>query len=315
MSVHTESAFESAIEAHLLANGWVQGAASSYRRDVGLDTAMLFEFIEATQIMAWNRLVALHGNADQAQIKFAKRLAAEIDSRGTIDVLRRGVDDLGVKIRLAFFKPAHALTAELGVLYDANRLVVTRQVHHSESNPHDSIDILLLLNGLPISTVEVKNQVTGQSVEHAKAQYRKDRNPKDLLFDKRTVVHFAVDQDLVFLTTRLAGEATVFPAVQPGLRRCRSPRWQGQPANHERVPHRLPVEERLAAGQLAGSVAPVRARGEARRHEQEGGQARQDHLPPVPPVGLGAGPRCPRRDIRAGKELPGAAFCRVWQEQ
>ena len=129
MSVHTESAFESAIEAHLLANGWVQGAAASYRRDVGLDTAMLFAFIGATQFKAWNRLVALHGGADHAQDKFAKRLASEIDSRGTIDVLRRGVDDLGVKIRLAFFKPAHALTAELGVLYDANRLVVTRQVH------------------------------------------------------------------------------------------------------------------------------------------------------------------------------------------
>ena len=229
MSVHTESAFESAIEAHLLANGWVQGAAASYRRDVGLDTAMLFAFIGATQFKAWNRLVALHGGADHAQDKFAKRLASEIDSRGTIDVLRRGVDDLGVKIRLAFFKPAHALTAELGVLYDANRLVVTRQVHHSESNPHDSIDILLLLNGLPISTVEVKNQVTGQSVEHAKAQYRKDRNPKDLLFDKRTVVHFAVDQDLVFLTTRLAGEATAFLPFNQGSGGAGRPGGKGNP--------------------------------------------------------------------------------------
>jgi len=216
MSVHTESAFEAAIEAHLLSNGWAPGAASSYRREVGLDTAMLFEFIGATQMKAWNRLVALHGGPDQAQAKFAKRLAAEIDSRGTIDVLRRGVDDLGVKIRLAFFKPAHALTAELRSLYDANQLVVTRQVHHSESNPHDSIDIMLLVNGLPISTVEVKNQVTGQTVEHAKVQYRKDRNPKDLLFAKRTVVHFAVDQDLVFLTTRLAGDATAFLPFNEG---------------------------------------------------------------------------------------------------
>jgi len=216
MSVHTEGAFESAIEAHLLASGWVQGAASSYRREVGLDTAVLFEFIRATQEKAWHRLVGLHGGADQAQAKFAKRLASEVDSRGTIDVLRRGVDDLGVRVRLAFFKPAHALTAELGGLYDANRLVVTRQVHHSESNPRDSIDMMLSVNGLPISTVEVKNQVTGQTVEHAKVQYRKYRNPRDLLFAKRTVVHFAVDQDLVFLTTRLAGDATVFLPFNEG---------------------------------------------------------------------------------------------------
>jgi len=197
MSVHSESAFEAAVERHLLDHGWVQGVASSYRLDLGFDTAMLFEFIGATQIKAWDRLVALHGGADKAQVKFAKRLASEIGSRGMIDVLRRGVDDLGVRIRLAFFKPAHGLTPALQDLYAANRLVVTRQVHHSESNPHDSVDLMLSLNGLPIATVEVKNQVTGQSVEHAKAQYCKDRNPKDLLFARRSVVHFAVDQDLV----------------------------------------------------------------------------------------------------------------------
>jgi type I restriction enzyme, R subunit len=227
--VHTESAFESAIEDHLLASDWVSGSAAHYRRDLGLDTAVLFEFVGATQINAWNKLVVLHGGVDQAQQKFAKRLAEEIDSRGTIDVLRRGVEDVGVRIRLAFFKPAHALTADLGALYEANRLVVTRQVHHSESNPHDSIDMLLSLNGLPISTVEVKNQATEQTVEHAKAQYRKDRNPKDLLFDKRTVVHFAVDQDLVFLTTRLAGDATVFLPFNQGSGGPGRPGGKGNP--------------------------------------------------------------------------------------
>ncbi len=229
MSMHTEQAFESTVEQHLLDHGWVQGAASSYRRDLGLDTAMVFEFIGATQIKAWDRLVALHGGADNAQAKFAKRLASEIGSRGTIDVLRRGVNDLGVRIRLAFFKPAHGLTPALHDLYAANRLVVTRQVHHSESNPHDSVDMMLSLNGLPIATVEVKNQVTEQSVEHAKAQYRKDRNPKDLLFARRSVVHFAVDQDLVFLTTRLAGEATAFLPFNQGSGGAGHPGGKGNP--------------------------------------------------------------------------------------
>jgi type I restriction enzyme R subunit len=215
-SVQGEGAFESAIESHLLARGWVQGSASHYRRDLGLDTAVLFEFIGATQSKAWDRLVGLHGGAEQAQAKFAKRLAAEIDARGTIDVLRRGVEDMGVKIRMVFFKPAHALTPDLLALYDANRLVVSRQVHHSESNPKDSVDLLLLVNGLSVATAELKNQVTGQTVEHAKRQYRFDRNPKDLVFDRRTVVHFAVDQDLVFLTTRLEGEKTRFLPFNQG---------------------------------------------------------------------------------------------------
>jgi len=215
-SVHGEGAFESAIESHLLANGWVRGSASHYRRDLGLDTAVLFGFIGATQPKVWDRLVGVHGGVDQAQAKFAKRLAAEIDARGTVDVFRRGVEDLGVKIRLAFFKPAHALTPDLLSLYDANRLIVSRQVHHSESSPQDSLDLLLLVNGLPVATAELKNQVTGQTVEHAKRQYRFDRNRKDLVFDRRTVVHFAVDQDLVFLTTRLEGERTRFLPFNQG---------------------------------------------------------------------------------------------------
>jgi len=214
--VHGEGAFESAIEAHLLANGWMQGTASHYRRDFGLDTAVLFEFIGATQPNQWSRLIALHGGANEAQHKFGMRLAAEIDARGTMDVLRRGVEDLGVKIRLAFFRPAHRLSPELGTLYEANRLVVSRQVHHSEANPGDSLDLLLLLNGLPVATAELKNKVTGQTVEHAKRQYRVDRNPKDLIFDRRTIVHFAVDQDLVFLTTRLEGDQTYFLPFNEG---------------------------------------------------------------------------------------------------
>ncbi len=228
--VHGEGAFESAIEAHLLTNGWVQGTAWHFRRDLGLDTAVLFEFIGATQPKQWERLVGLHGgDPSQAQHKFSKRLAAEIDSRGTLDVLRRGVEDMGVKIRLAFFKPAHALTPDLFALYDANRLVVTRQVHHSESNPQDSLDLLLSVNGLPVSTAELKNQVTGQTVEHAKEQYRTDRNPKDLIFDRRTLVHFAVDQDLVFLTTRLEGDKTFFLPFNQGSGGPGRPGGKGNP--------------------------------------------------------------------------------------
>ena len=215
-AVHGEEAFEAAIAAHLVANGWVAGDPAGYRRDVGLDPAVLLGFVEETQPRQWARLVAVHGGEDRARDVFVRRVAAEVDVRGTVDVLRRVVEDSGVKFRLAFFRPGHALTPELTALYDANRLVVTRQMRHSESAPQDSVDLLLLVNGLPVATAELKNQVTGQTVEDAKRQYKDDRNPTDLIFARRTVVHFAVDQDEVFLTTRLAGAATDFLPFNEG---------------------------------------------------------------------------------------------------
>jgi type I restriction enzyme R subunit len=205
---HTESAFEATIEAHLLGHGWAQGSADSYRRDLGIDSYELLAFIHATQSENWERLIGLRGGQDKAQQMFNRRVADEIDRRGTIHVLRKGVEDMGIQFDLAYFAPAHRITPELWDLYDLNRLVVTRQVHHSESRPGDSVDVLLMLNGLPVATAELKNQITGQGVKQAQHQYEQDRNPNDLLFRARSLVHFAVDQDLVFMTTRLAREKT-----------------------------------------------------------------------------------------------------------
>ena len=106
-SQHIEARFEEAIESHLLSKGWKSGTPSNYRPSLGLDTAELYTFLGATQSKEWERLVGLHGGADVAQRKFAERLAKEIDVRGTVDVLRRGVVDLGVRIDLAYFRPAH----------------------------------------------------------------------------------------------------------------------------------------------------------------------------------------------------------------
>lgn len=214
MSVHSEAAFEAAIEAHLLANGWLKGDPTAYRRDLGLDTGQLFTFIGATQAKAWNKLVTFYGDADIAQQQFAKRVANQLSERGVIDVLRHGVKDKGQLIRLAQFKPAHGITESLQANYAANRLTVTRQVHHSESHPHDSLDLLLSLNGVPVATAELKNPLTGQGVEQAKKQYREARYPSDLIFAKRTVVHFAVDPDLVFLSTSVGPQAYFLPFNQ-----------------------------------------------------------------------------------------------------
>ncbi len=215
-SSHTELRFEEAIQSHLLAHGWMSGTARNFRPALGLDTAELFAFIGATQPKEWERLLGLHGGADASQRKFAERLAAEITQRGTVDVLRRGVVDLGVRINLAYFRPAHEITPDLLTLYAANRCTVTRQVHFSEHDSDKSLDLLLSVNGLPVATAELKNFLTNQDVHHAIRQYREDRKPTELLFSKRAVVHFAVDPDEVYLTTRLGGRGTRFLPFNQG---------------------------------------------------------------------------------------------------
>ena len=122
----------------------------------------------------------------------------------------------GVSFRLAFFAPANGLTKALWERYDANRLSVVRQLHHSESNPADSVDLTLFVNGIPTATAELKNPLTQQSVGHAMRQYQRDRNPSDLIFRARTLVHFAVDPNQVYMTTRLAREQTRFLPFNQG---------------------------------------------------------------------------------------------------
>ena len=176
----------------------------------------LIRFVEATQPDVWAKLVGMQGGLSQATDKFTKYVASEVSARGLVDVLRRGVKTMGTSVKIAFFAPAHDLTPELRELAEANRLSVTRQVHHSESNPQDSVDLTLFLNGLPVATAELKTQFTSQDMDDAVAQYRYARNPNDLIFKERTVVHFAVDQDTVAMTTKLAGKSTRFLPFNQG---------------------------------------------------------------------------------------------------
>ena len=213
---HTEFAFEEAIESVLLANGWIKGSPSDYDGSVALDPVQLFTFIANTQAQAWKNLRDRRGGDETAtRTKFLTRLVDEINRRGTIDVLRRGISDLGVQFSLAFFRPAHSLTPELVASYEANRCVVTRQLPYSTKN-HNTLDLTLFVNGIPTATAEIKNALTGQSASDAKAQYRKDRDPRDPLLSKRAVVHFALDTDVVFLTTQLAGPQTEFLPFNQG---------------------------------------------------------------------------------------------------
>lgn len=216
MSVHNEAAFEVSIEARLLANGWITADPKTYDRKLGLFPAEVVEFLKTSQPKEWGKYVIALGGEGAAGQKITRWLAEQIDQRGTIDVLRGVIKHSGVTFRTAYFKPANTLTPELGERYAANRLSVIRQLHHSESNAADSLDLVLTVNGIPVATAELKNPLTHQTVENAMEQYRSDRNPADLIFAKRTLVHFAVDPHRVHMTTKLAKQETVFLPFNEG---------------------------------------------------------------------------------------------------
>ena len=213
-----ETMFEDAISSHLvdyggyaiLKRGVGQTGPADFDPVLGLDTAELFAFIGSTQGQSWSALVKHHGgDTGVAQRKFTQRLAQQIDERGTLDVLRHGVMDGPVSIRLVYFRPAHGLTPELVQRYEANRLTVTRQLAYDPASTK-TLDLCLFVNGIPVATAELKNHLTGQSVEHAIEQYRNDRDPKNVTLGRRALVHFAVDPERVAMTTKLEGKATRF---------------------------------------------------------------------------------------------------------
>ena len=163
----------------------------------------------------WDKWSKPFPTPDAAQHAFRQRVAQEVDQRGTIHVLRNGVKGNGCKFFLCAFKPAHGLTPLLVEQYQANQLTVTRQQRYSSKHAN-TLDLCLWVNGLVVATVELKNELTGQTVEDAKAQYRIDRDPKDPLLARRAIVHFAVDPYLAFMTTRLAGPTTEFLPFNQG---------------------------------------------------------------------------------------------------
>jgi type I restriction enzyme R subunit len=214
----TEQQFESDIvESLVTLGGYSHGDKSHYDRNLGLDSEELFAFVEETQGSDWASLVKRHGGKPEAaRAKFLSRVVSDLDQRGTIDVLRRGVEDQGIKIRLSFSRPASGLNETVLKLYGENRLTVTRQLRYSNDHAGE-LDLGLFLNGIPVATAELKSPVNGQDVSHAIAQYKKDRNePVNALLNRRAVIHFAVDPNLVYMTTRLAGDSTEFMPFNRG---------------------------------------------------------------------------------------------------
>ena len=227
----SERAFEDAIEAALIrprgaiaeeqvsyddmpSGGYSKRGSDDFDRALCLVPRDVLDFILATQPREWKRLSQHHGAMVEEQ--FLKRLASEIGRRGALDVLRTGIRDMGCKFQLAYFRPASGLNEETRELYRANLFSVVRQLHYSEKN-NNSLDLALFLNGIPIFTAELKNPLNGQTVEDAIRQYKTDREPREPLLSRgRCLAHFAVDPDLVYVTTELAGLATRFLPFNKG---------------------------------------------------------------------------------------------------
>lgn len=213
---HSEAAFETVIEAHLLAHGYAY-VTPPFDAERAIFPNEALHFIRATQPQEWAKLEALHGDNTNRQV--VNDLCKWMDTYGSLHTLRHGFKCYGRTLRVAYFKPAHGLNADLEARYRSNRLTVMRQLHYSTRH-QNSLDMTIVLNGVPVATLELKNPLTGQTVEDARKQYCADRDPREAIFEfkRRTLVHFAVDTEEVWMTTRLAGAATHFLPFNKGYR-------------------------------------------------------------------------------------------------
>jgi type I restriction enzyme, R subunit len=220
-ALHQEIHFESAICTHLGEHGWLyaEGDAADYDSQNALFMPDLLAWVETTQPESWQALSKTHGANLPKVLAERVRKCLNDPNQGTLEVLRRGVEMVGLKkpLSLVQFKPALGLNPVIQAAYAANRLRVVRQVHHSLNNPKEAVDLVLFVNGIAVATAELKSDFT-QSVGDAVDQYRFDRNPQPkgghmeplLAFPGGALVHFAVSQSEVMMSTRLAGTDTVF---------------------------------------------------------------------------------------------------------
>jgi len=209
MKQTSEAAFETAIEAVLLDDGYSKLSSGAFDTERAIFPDEALTFIRETQRKTWEKLEELHGAETGERVLQA--LTKWLDTHGALTTLRHGFKCFGKTLRIAFFRPAHGLNPELEARYRANRLGITRQLFFSRRNKK-SLDVVLSVNGIPIASLELKNPLSGQTVANAIHQYRNDRDPREpiFLFSKRSLVHFAVDTEEVHMTTRLAGTSTHF---------------------------------------------------------------------------------------------------------
>ena len=216
--ITSEFAFEEHIESVVLKqHGFFPAKQEDYDKKLCLRPETVISFIRATQTKKWAGYCELIGDKEQAARNLLKRIKEVVDKEGTLHALRKGFDiHGGGHFDLCYFEPTNPVAEESRRLYQENLIHVQRQWYFSEADGK-SLDMGIFLNGLPIFTIEVKNQISGQNVTHAMKQYQNTRDPKEPLFRfKRCLAHFAVDNDLVYVTTELAGAKTRFLPFNQG---------------------------------------------------------------------------------------------------
>jgi type I restriction enzyme R subunit len=210
-----ESGLESLIVDWLVTqNGYEQGSNADYNRDYAIDETRLFRFLSATQPDEMEKLGVFKSDLKKAQ--FLNRLRGEIAKRGIIDVLRNGIKVYPADLVMFYLTPSEK-NIKAKALFEQNIFSVTRQLQYSKDATRLALDLCIFINGLPVITCELKNQLTKQNVDDAVYQYKTDRDPKELLFQfKRCMVHFAVDDARVKFCTKLDGKASWFLPFDKG---------------------------------------------------------------------------------------------------
>lgn len=213
----SEKRFEQDIETYLLSEegGYTKGSMAAYDKSKAIDLQTLKSFIAGTQPKEWERFCKVYGADADGQLY--KRFDETVREKGLVHVLRNGIKDRGIALKVCYFAPPSRLNEDLLRKYESNVLTCTRQFHYSTQN-NNSLDMVLSLNGIPVVAIELKNQLKGQCVENAKFQFMYHRDPKELLFNfnRRILVYFAADLYEVWMTTKLDKEKTSFLPFNQG---------------------------------------------------------------------------------------------------
>ena len=226
-----EKRFEEDIETYLCTEGgYTKGNPKAFDRRLALDKSTFLSFVKASQPKQWERYVKIYGMDSEKQM--IDRFCREVKMVGLLRVLRQGFTDRGIKFRAVFWKPETSINETTVKQYNSNIMHCTRQLHYSLQN-ENSIDMVLFLNGIPVVSMELKCQFTGQDAANAIAQYKFDRTGNDAIFGfkNRVLVHFAVDLTNVYMTTRLQGTKTYFLPFNQGSNGAGNVGGKGNPNN------------------------------------------------------------------------------------
>ena len=236
IDVTTEKRFEEDIEAFFISptGGYTKGT-DTYDPALGLYVNTLIEFIQRTQTKEWARFE--NQNKVDPVRKFCLALNTACDTEGLVSVLRHGFKHRGITFRVCYFKPESSLNQTAAALYAKNVVNCNRQWYYS-ADTKKSVDMVLVLNGIPVFAFELKNQYTGQNVDNAKRQWMYDRDPREICFqfNKRILSYFCVDHTEVWMATKLAGKDTFFLPFNQGSAGAGRDGGKGNPANPNGYP-------------------------------------------------------------------------------